>query len=95
MIFAGFTASQGHFSLAWVFLVGFLGTVTGDRTYFFLGRWKGGEYLAGHPSWNPYAGRIRQLLDRHNLLILAGFRFLYGLRTTAPVFGKWYRLNPF
>ncbi|MGA6992692.1 MAG: DedA family protein [Candidatus Deferrimicrobiaceae bacterium] len=85
MILAGLGASQGHLSLAWVFLVGFLGAVAGDQTSFFLGRWKGRKYLADHPSWNPHADRIRRLLDRYNLLILAGFRFPYGIRTTAPV----------
>ena len=52
MLLAGFAASQGHLSLPWVWLVGFLGAVTGDQTFFYLGRWKGKEYLATHPRNN-------------------------------------------
>jgi len=85
MILAGFAASQGHLSLPWVWLVGFLGAVTGDQTFFYLGRWKGKEYLATHPAWAPYARRVRHLMDRYDMWVLVGFRFLYGLRTSAPV----------
>lgn len=85
MILAGFAASQGHLALSWVWLVGFLGAVTGDQTYFHLGRWKGRKYLESHPSWEPHARRVRGLMDRYGMWILIGFRFLYGLRTSAPV----------
>ena len=88
MLLAGFAASQGHLSLPWVCLVGFLGAVTGDQFFFYLGRWKGKEYLANHPAWAPYVCRVRHLMDRYDMWILIGFRFLYGLRTSAPaVFG--------
>ena len=85
MVLGGFAASQGHLVLSWVLLVGFLGAVTGDQAYFLLGRLKGREYLANHPSWAPYTRRVRSLMDRHDMWILAGFRFLYGLRMSAPV----------
>lgn len=85
LILAGFAASQGHLQLPWVVLVAMIGAFAGDQAYFFLGRWKGKEFLESRPAWKPRVGRVRRLLERHYAWVLLGFRFLYGVRTVTPL----------
>jgi membrane protein DedA with SNARE-associated domain len=84
LVLAGFAAHRGYLSLPLVILAGFLGSLFGDQLYFFLGRRRGRGVLAKHPDWEGKIARFRRLMDRHNILIILAFRFLYGLRTVAP-----------
>lgn len=85
MILAGIAARGGHLSLPWVVLLGFLGSLTGDQTIFFLSRWKGRALLAKHPAWHPRIEKISRLLDRHGTWFTLTFRFYYGLRNISPL----------
>lgn len=84
LILAGFAAHRGYLYLPFVILAGFLGSLFGDQFYFFLGRRKGRAVLAKHPDWEGKVARFKRLLERHNILVILSFRFLYGLRTVAP-----------
>jgi len=84
MILAGVAAHLGYLSLDWVIICGFCGTFFGDQLYFFLGRRHGKSMLANRPSWQTPADRIFRKLERHQILLILGFRFLYGIRTVTP-----------
>jgi len=84
LILGGLAAHLGYLSLDGVIVCGFCGTLLGDQLYFFLGRHKGKTLLARHPSWQPRTQRVFHILERYQVLLLLGFRFLYGLRTVTP-----------
>lgn len=84
VVAASFAAHQGYLKLPWVILVTFLGSLTGDQLYFFLGRLKGRAYLKSHPLWEPRVRRVQRLLERYRRLVMVGFRFWYGFRTVTP-----------
>ncbi len=84
MILAGVAAHLGYLELEWVIICGFFGTVIGDQLYFFLGRRHGKTTLAKHPAWQTPATRVLKILERHQNLLILGFRFLYGIRTVTP-----------
>jgi membrane protein DedA with SNARE-associated domain len=84
LILAGFAAQRGYLSLDWVIICGFIGTVLGDQIYFGLGRRHGKSWLIRKPSWQSRAERVFALLERHQNLLILGFRFIYGIRTVTP-----------
>lgn len=84
MVLGGIAARQGYLELPWVMLVGFAGSILGDQTIFFLGRWKGQSFLARRPHWQPRIDRINRQLERRAALFITSFRFFYGLRNVTP-----------
>ncbi len=84
VIAASYAAHQGYLDPYWVILVSFLGSIVGDESYFFLGRFKGRSYLAKRPLWQLRVQKVQVLLERYHRLIVVGFRFLYGLRSVTP-----------
>ena len=85
LIVASFAAHQGYLKLEWVILTAFLGAISGDECYFFLGRMRGRAYLRNRPLWRLRVAKAQRLLERHHRLIIVGFRFLSGFRTVIPV----------
>ncbi len=94
LILAGFAAHRGYLSLAWVILYGFLGTLSGDQLYFYLGRREGTKILDRHPRWHSKSERVFGLLHSHPYLIILGFRFFYGFRTITPLLVGASRVSP-
>jgi len=84
LILGGFAAHQGYLELPLVMLAGFLGTFFGDQLYFHIGRRKGIEFIEERPHWQVRTDRIFHLLHRHQVLLILGFRFVYGIRTVTP-----------
>lgn len=84
LLMAGFAAHQGYLQLPWVVLAGFLGTLCGDQLYFHIGRHRGTAFLEKRPYWKTRSKRIFDILERHQILLILGFRFVYGLRTVTP-----------
>lgn len=84
LVLAGFLAHRGYLNFPLVVLVAFMGSLTGDQLYYFLGRKKGLAYLDQHPSWKTKSARIRKLMQRHQNLLILLFRFVYGIRTITP-----------
>lgn len=84
VVLGGVAAHLGYLSLDWVIVCGFCGTLLGDQLYFFLGRRHGRALLERHPSWQGRAEQVFQKLERHQNLLILGFRFLYGLRSVTP-----------
>jgi membrane protein DedA with SNARE-associated domain len=84
MVLGGLAAHLGYLSLEGVIVCGFCGTVLGDQLYFFLGRRHGKSLLARRPALLARTQRVFRILERHQNLLITGFRFLYGLRSVTP-----------
>lgn len=84
LVVAGYLAHRGYLHLPYVIAAGMLGTFVGDQTFFQLGRKSGAAFLLRHPHWQARAARVRHRFDRHRIVLVMGFRFMYGIRTVAP-----------
>jgi len=84
LLMGGFLVFSGHLSFQGVVLAALLGTLVGDQLYFFLGRRYGNGLLARRPRWQRRAERVYDLLDRHYIWVVLGFRFVYGMRIVTP-----------
>ena len=84
LILAGFAAHLGYLYLPWVILVAFIGTLSGDQLFFYLGRRHSRFVLDKHLAWQGRLDRVQRLVERYQTLLILGFRFLYGLRTVTP-----------
>jgi membrane protein DedA with SNARE-associated domain len=85
LILGGLAAHLGYLELPWVMAAGFAGAYAGDQFFFHLSRRHGPGLLARLPWWRERVGRVLRHLERHQDLLMVGFRFLYGLRTVTPV----------
>jgi membrane protein DedA with SNARE-associated domain len=89
LILAGLASHLGYLYLPWVILVAFIGTLSGDQLFFYLGRRHSQFVLAKYPAWHNRLDKVERLFERYQTLLILGFRFLYGLRTVTPfVLGK-------
>lgn len=84
LILAGFAAHRGYLELPWIILAAFIGTLFGDQLFFFLGRRHSGFLLKHKPHWRPRLEKVQRWFNNYQLLIILGFRFLYGIRTITP-----------
>lgn len=84
LVIGGFLAHRGYLALPGVVVAAFLGTLFGDQLYFYIGRTKGIPLLERRPAWKRKSERLLKLLRRHEVLLILGFRFLYGLRAVTP-----------
>jgi membrane protein DedA with SNARE-associated domain len=84
VILAGFAAHRGYLDLSLVMTAAFAGTFVGDQLYFYLGRRHAALLMRLHPRWEPRIVRVLQLVRRYRVLIILGFRFIYGIRTVTP-----------
>ena len=85
LVAAGFAAHEGYLSVTGVLLTASLGGFAGDQMWFYIGRRRGRPWVEGRPRWRSRIATIEGMLTRHELLVLLGFRFLYGFRTITPV----------
>lgn len=84
LIMGGFAAHRGYLELPWVIFYAFLGTLSGDQLYFYLGRIKGVQMIEKRPVWQKRSQKVFSLLKNHQTWLILGFRFLYGIRTVTP-----------
>ncbi len=84
LVLAGFAAYRGYLELEWVMVCAFIGSLTGDQLYFYIGRHFGAPIIRKRLSWQASADRVYRLLERHQVLLILTFRFLYGVRSVAP-----------
>lgn len=85
LVVGGFLAHRGYMELPGVWLAAFLGTFCGDQLFFYLGRFRGAGFLERRPAWRAKSQRVFELLHRHQIWVILGFRFLYGFRTVTPL----------
>ena len=84
VVLGGLAAKLGYLQLPWVIVCAFAGSLCGDQLYFFLGRYKGAAILARRPAWQGRVARVHDRLLRHQVAVMLGFRFIYGLRSVTP-----------
>ncbi|MGB6281674.1 MAG: DedA family protein [Syntrophobacteria bacterium] len=84
LVLGGFAAHRGYLALPGVILAAFIGSLCGDRLFFFLGRKHSQAVLARRPAWKARADQANRLLERFRTPFILIFRFLYGLRTVSP-----------
>jgi len=85
LILGGFAARLGYLELPLVMLMAFLGALSGDQFFFFMGRWHGRALLKKYPRLHERATKVHQLLHRYHTYLILSFRFLYGLRMVTPL----------
>lgn len=95
LVLGGFAAHQGYLELPWVLASAFLGALSGDQLYFYIGRIRGHWVLEKRPHWKSKSEKIFSLLIKHQVLLILGFRFLYGLRTVTPFVLGAGKVSPF
>jgi membrane protein DedA with SNARE-associated domain len=84
LVLGGYLAHRGYLSLPLVLAVAFAGTIAGDNLFFYIGRKKGSEFLQRLTVWRSKSERALAMIHRHQLWVIFGFRFLYGLRMVTP-----------
>lgn len=84
LVIGGLAAHLGYLKLPWVIVAAFIGSLSGDQLFFYLGRRHGQTMLAKHPAWQVRVEKVHKLLDGYSTSLIIGFRFLYGLRTVTP-----------
>ncbi|WP_337995575.1 DedA family protein [Oleispirillum naphthae] len=85
LLLAGFAAHMGYLSLPLVLVCAFCGGTLGDQIAFFVGRRYGRLLLARWPSLARHRRRITRLIFRHQIPLILGIRFLYGMRIAGPI----------
>ena len=84
LLVAGFLAHSGHLDLSLCILAAFAGSLSGDQTAFYVGRWKGKQFIEKRPAWKCRVERVHQMLERFHEVLILSFRFFYGLRNLTP-----------
>ena len=84
VIIAGFAAHRGYLELPYVMVATFIGAYLGDQFYFYIGHFKGQAFINKRPTWQAKTARVFRLLEKHQTLLILGFRFIYGIRTVTP-----------
>jgi membrane protein DedA with SNARE-associated domain len=84
LVIAGFAAHRGYLVLPAVILIASAATIILDQLLYFMGRIYGQDFLLKRPALYSRSIRCRELLQRHQNPVIAGFRFIYGMRIVAP-----------
>lgn len=84
LIIGGFLAHQGYLHIGGVSAAAFAGALLGDQLYFFIGHWKGRDFIASRPRLNRHSQKVQALLHKHRVWLILGFQFIYGIRTVTP-----------
>jgi membrane protein DedA with SNARE-associated domain len=93
LVIAGVAAQLGRLELRYVMLAAFCGSLVSDQLAFFIGRRWGTRWLSRRPNIEARVARARSLIERHQIPITLGFRFLYGLRNVIPFALGMSRMN--
>jgi len=84
VILAGIAAHLGLLELQWVIVTAIAGSVSGDQTWYYIGRHWGPRIIARRPTWQDAAQNVYRHLERHQYWLILTFRFYYGLRNVTP-----------
>jgi membrane protein DedA with SNARE-associated domain len=84
LLIAGFLAFGGQLDLWLCILSAFVGSLSGDQTAFYIGRFKGKQFVENRPKWKDRVARVHQMLERFQEALILSFRFFYGVRNLTP-----------
>jgi membrane protein DedA with SNARE-associated domain len=85
LIFAGFLACQGYFSIYGVILSAFAGSFLGDQFYFHIGRIKGPFLLKLFTTMARKFRKALRLIERYGSFVAFVSRYTYGFRILLPI----------
>lgn len=85
VLVAGYLAHGGILNLPLIALCAFCGSCVSDQLMFLIGRKKGKPFIESKPRMSWAAAKVTKILEKHETLLILGFRFLYGLRNVTPV----------
>lgn len=85
VILAGIAASQGLLNPVAIAVCAFLGSCTSDQIMFSLGKYKGPAVLKRFPRLNRNLSRVTGLFKKYDVMLILGFRFVYGVRNITPI----------
>lgn len=85
LLTAAILARVNQLGLGGVVAAAFAGVFAWDQACYHVGRWKGMAFVRRRPAWAARADRVAAVLHRHPLASVVSFRFLYGMRTIAPL----------
>jgi len=94
LVLAGFAAHQGHLSLPLTLMIAFVAGALGDQIFFWIGRVWGRLLVKRFPGFRLRTLRIAELLRRHDVPLIVGIRFMYGLRIAGPIAIGISRVSP-
>ena len=83
ILLASFFAHAGYLSIPKLFVVVFAGAMTGDITWFLLGRYKGQQIIKRFPRFYKFAKESSSFALQKPLLVSFAVRFLYGFKHTV------------
>src|ERR1700738_2824608 len=86
VLFAAFAAAQGLLNPALLLAATWLGSFSGDQTYFWIGRYFGLRLLNRFPKWRYGVESALYWLQRNNTRLLLFFPLLHGGRKISPLF---------
>lgn len=85
LLLAGYFAHRGYLDLGGVMLTAFVGAVCGDQLFFHLGRRHAKGLLARFPPLRSKVNIALGKIEDHQIKIVLGMRFMWGLRIALPV----------
>jgi membrane protein DedA with SNARE-associated domain len=86
MLFGGFAAHRGWLVLIpFVVLAGAVGNFAAAAAWFFAVRTIGEKILTRRPEWARQVAKVRAQLDRWEVPVILGVRFLPGLATAGLI----------
>lgn len=85
LLLSGVAVQRGYLDPVGVVVAALAGAIVGDNLFFHLGRHIGPAVLERWPHWRERVEAADAVLTRHRNVVIAGFRFLYGLRIATPI----------
>ncbi len=78
-------ATTGALHPGLVILCAFIGSCTSDQIMFCIGKYFGPRVLKKFPRLNTNVDRASRLIKKYDILLILGFRFVYGVRNITPI----------
>lgn len=78
-------ATTGALHPGMVILCAFAGSSTSDQIMFCIGKYFGPKVLKRFPRLNTNVDRASRLIKKYDILLILGFRFVYGVRNITPI----------
>jgi membrane protein DedA with SNARE-associated domain len=85
LMLGGYFAHQGYLGLGPVIAVAFVGAVCGDQLFFYIGRYHAKGLLGRFPKLRDKVNVALLRIERHQVKVVLGMRFLWGLRIALPI----------
>ncbi len=82
---AGFFVHQGYLHYVPTVIAAVCGAILGDQAFFFLGRFYGNAIVARFPRLAPAVDKIEKMILKHQIPLVLGIRFMYGMRIAGPI----------